>query len=100
PFGLARRNPVLSRQRILKRASFLATLAAAALVVTAGASAHRTASAADCGSDVPSLNVAIGAGTVTFGPMYIALVDGLFDRNCVHVNVVNNNAGAVRRALR
>ena len=92
---------MLSRTHIFKRASLAAGIAAVALVASASATARTEArtSTADCGSDVPSLNVAIGAGTVTFGPMYIALVEGLFDKNCVKVNVVNNNAVAVQGAL-
>jgi ABC-type nitrate/sulfonate/bicarbonate transport system substrate-binding protein len=73
----------------------------AALLAVGGAAARtaKASKAGDCGTDVPTLNIAIGAGTVTFGPVYIALVEGLFQRNCVNVNVVNNNAVAVQGAL-
>jgi ABC-type nitrate/sulfonate/bicarbonate transport system substrate-binding protein len=71
-------------------------------LTSAGTSAATRAShsaTTTCPADLPTLNVVIGAGTVTFGAMYIALVEGLFQRNCVNVNVVNNNGVAVQGAL-
>lgn len=82
------------------RALAAACVSVLALVVAGASAAERTTrSATTPCTDPPTLNVVIGAGTVTFGAMYIALVEGLFTKNCVNVNVINNNGVAVQGAL-
>jgi ABC-type nitrate/sulfonate/bicarbonate transport system substrate-binding protein len=96
-------------QKVAQRALAGGCLALVALVVAGpSAAGHATASAVTAKTgktattpctDPQTLNVVIGAGTVTFGAMYIALVEGLFQKNCVNVNVVNNNGVALQGAL-
>jgi ABC-type nitrate/sulfonate/bicarbonate transport system substrate-binding protein len=85
-------------QKAAWRAGAALALALVTLVVAGPSAAARTGASAAC-TNPPTLNIVIGAGTVTFGPIYIALEDGLFQKNCVNVNVVNNNGVAVQGAL-
>lgn len=92
---------MLSRMHgVARRTLIVAAAIAVALVAASGSTAsNSTRQTKTRSTEDPTLNVTIGAGTVTFGAMYIALVEGLFARNHVNVHVVSNNGVAIQGAL-